>query len=131
MEGVTMMSDVNNPHLIKSSEDLMMLRNKVRKAMTSRIRVQVGMGTCGLAAGAGKVHDRFKELCQEHGIDVDLSPVGCMGECAFEPMVEIVEIDGSSTIYCKVTKTIAEEIFKSHLLAGKPLDKYSLSRFKK
>jgi NADP-reducing hydrogenase subunit HndB len=54
-----------------------------------------------------------------------------MGECAFEPLVEVVDLDGHSIIYCKVNKKMVEDIVESHIKNGKKLEKYSLYRFKK
>jgi NADP-reducing hydrogenase subunit HndB len=54
-----------------------------------------------------------------------------MGECAYEPIVEIVESNGTKTIYCSVTERIAAEIVEEHILKGQRVDKYLLSRSKR
>jgi NADP-reducing hydrogenase subunit HndB len=63
--------------------------------------------------------------------NVEVTQVGCMGECAFEPIVEIVESNGSKTIYCLVTDRIASEIVEEHIMKGIRLDKYLLSKIKR
>ena len=95
-------------------------------------RIQIGFATCGIAAGAKPVFDLFVKKIAEYSIpDTTAVKVGCMGECAFEPIVEVVESDGTKTIYCKVTEQIASEIFEEHILKGQRLDKYLLSKTKR
>jgi NADP-reducing hydrogenase subunit HndB len=122
---------MSETRMIRTFEDLESRRQTVRERMSGKTRIQVGLGTCGRAAGAGKTFDVFAESVIQHGLEADVIQVGCMGECAFEPMVEIIGTDGTSTIYCKVTKAVAEDIVKHHLVNGKTLDKYLLSRWKK
>ncbi|RKY18840.1 MAG: NADH-quinone oxidoreductase subunit F, partial [Planctomycetota bacterium] len=47
----------------------------------------VGTGTCGLAAGAGKVLEALRERTAEIGAEV--VEVGCIGYCAAEPLVDV------------------------------------------
>jgi NADP-reducing hydrogenase subunit HndB len=95
-------------------------------------RIQVGYGTCGIAAGAKPVYDTFiKEIAAYKINNVEITMVGCMGECAFEPIVEIVESDGTKTIYCMVTDRMASEIVEEHIINGKRIDKYLLSKIKR
>ena len=63
------------------------------------MRVTVGMGSCGVAAGADKI---FRQL---H--DCDPVSVGCVGMCYLEPIVTIDE-----KIYVKVNEAAAREIEK-------------------
>jgi len=117
---------------MKSIDDLKALKEKSSLHMRRGIRIQIGMGTCGLAAGANRVHDFFVEALETHKIEhAYVTQVGCMGECAFEPLVEVVDLDGHSIIYCKVNKKMVDDIVKSHIINGKKLEKYSLYRFKK
>lgn len=47
------------------------------------MRIAVGQGSCGIAAGAGGVYSRLKELCD------DVHTTGCIGMCFAEPIVDI------------------------------------------
>ncbi|MFA5007467.1 MAG: (2Fe-2S) ferredoxin domain-containing protein [Candidatus Izemoplasmatales bacterium] len=122
---------------MKSLEDLKKLRDQSLKNMQMRYqvggtRIQVGMGTCGIAAGARPVLNKFVEEISEHELkNVVVTQVGCMGECAFEPIVEIVDQDGTSSIYCKVTERMVDEIVEEHLVNGHRLDRYLLSSVKR
>jgi NADH-quinone oxidoreductase subunit F len=78
-------------------------------------RIIVGMGTCGLSAGAQSSYDRLRELSE--GSDCALTIAGCIGMCYREPLVEIRE-GGRRVIYGEVTPQRAEEIWKHHVLGG-------------
>ena len=54
------------------------------------IRVILGEGSCGLAAGAGKVHTAIEALMQEND-SFFLGSTGCNGMCFLEPIVDIYE----------------------------------------
>ncbi len=122
---------------MKTLEELKKLREESYKkmymrGMTQGIRVQVGYGTCGIAAGAKPVYDTFVSEVESLKLNnVEVTKVGCMGECAFEPIVEIVESNGSKTIYCLVTDRIASEIVEEHIVKGNRIDKYLLSKIKR
>ncbi|XFA98305.1 ferredoxin [Candidatus Izemoplasma sp. B36] len=122
---------------MKTLEELKVLReesyNKMyMRGMTEGVRVQVGYGTCGIAAGAKPVYDTFVSEVESLKLNnVEVTKVGCMGECAFEPIVEIVESNGSKTIYCLVTDRIASEIIEEHIVKGNRIDKYLLSKIKR
>nr|WP_321499606.1 NADH-ubiquinone oxidoreductase-F iron-sulfur binding region domain-containing protein [uncultured Dethiosulfovibrio sp.] len=87
----------------------------------SKTIVKIGMGSCGIAAGAKPVEAKLRALLEDHG-DVELRKVGCVGLCFQEPLVE-VERDGESTLYGHVTESFVEDIVKEHVLGGKKLDK--------
>jgi len=122
---------------VKSLEDLKKLRDQSLKNMTMRYqtggtRIQVGMGTCGIAAGARPVMQKFlEEITYRHLKNVTVTQVGCMGECAFEPIVEVVEQNGNSTIYCNVSERMVAEIVEEHVISGKRLERYLLSGVKR
>jgi len=81
-------------------------------------RIKVGMASCGIAAGAEAVYRRLSQLASTVGLEV--SPVGCIGLCYKEPLVEVEGPDGSYT-YGDVNEALAERIFQEHVLGGKPL----------
>ena len=122
---------------MKSLEDLKKLRDQAIKTMDMRYhnggtRIQIGMATCGIAAGARPVMNKFlEEIAARQLKDVIVTQVGCMGECAFEPIVEIVEADGTRTVYAKVSERMVAEIVEEHIQAGKRLDRYMLGTIKR
>ena len=52
------------------------------------MKIIVGEGSCGIAAGAGKVYDELQALLQP-GEAITLGVTGCIGMCFLEPIVDI------------------------------------------
>ncbi len=84
-------------------------------------QVIVGMGTCGLSAGAQKVFEKFHEFIQEKNLPVILKETGCIGMCYREVLVELRDGDGQDYLYGEVTPERVEKIVESHLLQDQPL----------
>lgn len=86
----------------------------------------IGMGTCGLAAGAQKVEEAIIGELKKLNIQAHIEATGCIGFCAKEVIVDI-KLPGQDRIsYCEITpkfvprliqKTLVEKgIFKEKLL---------------
>ncbi len=75
-----------------------------------KTRVFVGLGSCGIAAGAQDVFDYFKENINTAVSDLEVT--SCVGMCYAEPIVE-VEHQGRRIRYGYVDKTFADEIIQS------------------
>ena len=74
------------------------------------MRITVGKGSCGIAAGASEVFDRLEQGLQKP-TDCSLAVTGCIGTCYLEPIVNIEK--GSETLtFVKVTPGAADEILK-------------------
>jgi NADH-quinone oxidoreductase subunit F len=84
-------------------------------------KIIVGMGTCGLSAGAQATYDRLKELSEEDPGAFELSGTGCIGMCYREPLVEVREGD-ARTIYGEVTPEVADLIVERHVRSGERLE---------
>jgi NADH-quinone oxidoreductase subunit F len=59
--------------------------------------VRIGMGSCGIAAGAQRVRDAVLAHASIRGVEVRTRPVGCEGAC-HEEVRMTVERDGSSSV---------------------------------
>jgi NADP-reducing hydrogenase subunit HndB len=107
-------------------------KNDLRKrdAEGKEIQVVVGMGTCGIAAGAKVTLDAFiKALDDSKLVDsVLVRQTGCMGLCHSEPTVEVIVPGMPAVIYGKVDAGVAEEIVKKHLIGRELLDNHILDR---
>jgi len=108
-------------------DDLRKLRDEKKKTMTQRdstdkrAEVVIGMGTCGIAAGAKAVFDAFLDEMEKVGItDVTIKQTGCMGLCFSEPTVEVLCDDMPHVVYGNVDEKTARRIVRDHLL-GKAL----------
>ena len=92
------------------------------KAMqqSDKLRILIGMGTCGRAAGAEDVLDALnKKLVQEH-IPAEILRVGCIGLCYAEPLIELVKPGMPSVFYGDLTSELISEIVDDYLVAGNP-----------
>ncbi len=83
-------------------------------------QVFVGMGTCGLSAGAQAVYNRLKDLSAQNPEACKLEITGCIGMCFREPLVEVRE-NGTRVIYGDVDPDRAGEIFERHVRGGEVL----------
>jgi len=108
-------------------DDLRKLRDEKKKSMTQRdaegkrAEVIIGMGTCGIAAGAKTVFDAFLDEMSQAGItDVTIKQTGCMGLCFSEPTVEVNCDDMPHVVYGNVDEKTARRIVREHL-EGKAL----------
>ncbi len=75
------------------------------------MRIVIGEGSCGIAAGAGKVHNALAEALQ--GTDISIGIAGCIGMCFLEPVVDIY--DGKTLLkrLVRVTANDAEAIVEA------------------
>ena len=97
---------------MKSIEELKAIRDRMQSQVNlrnddKRVRVLVGMATCGISAGARPVLAAITEEVEKRGLkDVMVTQTGCIGICRMEPVVEIYE-----------GETVAEKLM-GELLSG-------------
>lgn len=108
-----------------SLEDLKRIREEKMAEMNQRdmenkkVQIIVGMGTCGIAAGAKEAFDAFVDELQRQNLqDVTIRQTGCMGLCHSEPTVEVVVPDMPTVIYGKVDAETAKKIVTQHIMKG-------------
>ena len=83
-------------------------------------QIIIGMGTCGIAAGAKTVLDAFlQELDSHHLENVSVTQTGCMGLCYVEPTVEVLSPGMPPVIYGKVDAAVAHTIVEEHIMRNK------------
>lgn len=110
-------------------EDLRKLRGEKQKAMEMRegsnkdVQVIVGMGTCGIAAGAKDTFTALVDTLTEKGLtNVLIRQTGCMGLCHSEPTVEVIAPDMPAIIYGHVDAATAKEIVEKHIVGKELVD---------
>jgi NADH:ubiquinone oxidoreductase subunit F (NADH-binding)/(2Fe-2S) ferredoxin len=86
-----------------------------------KIKITVGMATCGLAAGAAAIYDALKQRLEQRGLDATLTKTGCLGCCHQEPIVEVrLPLAGSAPLlYTKLTRARARALV-DELARGAP-----------
>jgi NADP-reducing hydrogenase subunit HndB len=117
-------------------DDLRKLRDSKKTELRKRdadgknIQVIVGMGTCGIAAGAKVTLEAFLASLDEKKLvdDVLVRQTGCMGLCHSEPTVEVIVPGMPTVIYGKVDAAVVKEIVETHLIGRKLLDNHIMDR---
>ena len=94
-----------------------------------RTRVIVGLGTCGIAAGARSVMQAIMEELQKRGIkDVSIETTGCIGMCQKEPLVDIIREGQPRITYGPVKVEDASRLVSSHIVNGSILEDILVGR---
>ncbi len=84
-------------------------------------RVAVGMGSCGIAAGAHEVAAAVRKELRRRKLKVPLGITGCLGMCYREVLLEVYDGWRGRTVYGDVTPERVSKIVESHLVQGKPV----------
>ena len=114
-------------------EDLEKIKTKTLDSLKLRGgefrgRINIHMGTCGLAAGAEEVMEVVKSEIAERGMkDVIITSSGCPGLCEQEPMATIELVGKSPVKYVNLNAEKMHQIMKSHVAEGTIVEEYALS----
>ncbi len=122
---------------MKTLAELQAIREAMKDKVSIRggthgIRVVVGMATCGIAAGARPVLNKFVEDVANEGLSdkVTVTQTGCIGICQYEPVVEVFEPDKEKVTYVKMTAEKAHRVVEEHLKGGKVVHEYTIGESK-
>ena len=118
---------------MKSLAELQAIRDKMQKQMDvrdnteDRIRVVVGMATCGIAAGARPVLTAFLEEIEKRNLEnVTVTQTGCIGVCRLEPIVEVYVPGEEKVTYVKLTPDMVPKIVSEHLVNRRVVAEYTI-----
>ena len=122
---------------MKSLQELQAIRDKMKANISTtrdnseaKVRVVVGMATCGIAAGARPVLNAFNEEIAKRGIEgVMVGQTGCIGICQYEPVVEIYEGD-TKTTYVKMDAEKVARVVSEHVIGKKPVTEFTIGALK-
>ncbi|MDD5348004.1 MAG: FAD-dependent oxidoreductase [Candidatus Omnitrophica bacterium] len=99
----------------------------LKKYQPDKVRIAVGMGTCGIGNGADEVLKAFAEVLKKKKVPAFLVRTGCFGFCAEEPLVN-VHIPGLPLVILhqvkvkdvpKIVEGIKKEAFAERLVLCK------------
>ena len=106
-------------------DDLRKLRDEKQKAVEKRdptnkdVQIIVGMGTCGIAAGAREVMTAvLEELAKRNLNNVSVLQTGCIGMCQKEPLLDVVRPGEDRVTYGPVSPSDVPRIIAEHLVNG-------------
>ncbi len=109
---------------MKSLADLHALRDKLKADIKLRkdegTVIIVGMGTCGIAAGAREVMSAIlDELAARKLNDVQVRQTGCIGMCEKEVLVDVIRPGEPRITYGKVKPDDVKKIIADHVVNGR------------
>lgn len=109
---------------MKSLKELEEIKKKAQEMTKIRegedaTKIIVGMGTCGIAAGARDVMAAvLDELGKRDLNDVAVTQTGCIGICEQEPLLTVVKAGQNKVTYGRVSPEKAREIIARHVVNG-------------
>jgi NADP-reducing hydrogenase subunit HndB len=115
---------------IKSLEDLNRFREEVvaerqRKVSAGDIQVVVGLGACGIAAGALETLQALQQQVKAAGLkNVTITQSGCIGLCKHEPIVEVIIGDSPGVTYGRVTPEVVQRIVQEDILDHRVVEEF-------
>ncbi len=119
---------------MKTTEDLKKVKQKALDEIKLRegkesIRIVVGMGTCGIAAGAREIMTTIlEELSKRNLTDVTVRQTGCIGMCAKEPLID-VKVAGQSTVtYGNLDEAKVRQIVAQHIVNGMVVNNWVINK---
>ncbi len=120
--------------MIKNLDDLQKFKEEQKNAMdkrqaSQRANIVIGMGTCGIAAGAQEVLDAINdELVRRKIKDVTITQTGCVGLCAKEPWLEVIMPGIPKVIYGNIDAGKARQIIAHHIVNGIIVSQWAINK---
>lgn len=100
--------------------------DKIRITPNKEVRISVGMGTCGISAGAEKIYNFLKEEIKNRNLVVEVFKTGCIGLCKYEPIVEVYK-NGKRTTYINIDLEKIIKIIEEHIIRDIIVSDYLIS----
>jgi NADH-quinone oxidoreductase subunit F len=76
--------------------------------------IRLGLGSCCVARGSGKLNEALQRALSETGVRAAVKRVGCVGMCYQTPLLEVVLPDNRSFLYARVQPQDAKAILLRH-----------------
>jgi len=76
--------------------------------------IRLGLGSCCVARGSGRLHEALDQALAQTGVDVPVKRVGCVGMCHQTPLLEVIQPNGASFLYARVQPEDAKAIVWRH-----------------
>ena len=119
---------VRNKMKVKTIHDLNKLKSEGEKLLRPRnIRIQIGTAPCALSKGAKDVTEKLKKELEQQKVDAVVVPVGCIGICYEEPIVEVIAPGKPKLTYKRITTDKVPSLVKA-IVKGKVLKQHALYR---
>ncbi len=117
---------------IKNLQELTRVREQAKRNIKLRqdigTTIYVGMGTCGIAAGARETMYAIEQELAKRQIDAHVSSVGCIGMCIKEPLVDIQQAGKSHVLYANIKPDMVPRLISEHIMKGEPVTEWVICR---
>jgi len=90
--------------------------------------ILIGMGTCGIAAGASEVAQAARQDVEKRGLRAQIVGVGCIGMCVKEPLMDIWLPGRPRITYANVKPEMVPQLIEEHLVNGRVVKKLALAQ---
>jgi len=121
---------------VKSLDELKALRDKLKSendvnlSGEDKIRVVVGMATCGMAAGSRPVLAALSEEVEKRQLqNVAVKQTGCIGFCQFEPIVEVFQTGREKVTYAVMTPERIARVVNDHIVNGNVVKEFVIGSY--
>ncbi|MFW6035077.1 MAG: FAD-dependent oxidoreductase, partial [Halothermotrichaceae bacterium] len=111
---------------IGSLNDLSNIKQKILKEKNTGkdTKIVIGMGTCGIAAGAQEIYEAVNEEIDRQNIkNVEVTKTGCLGLCAREPLLEVRQ-GNTRVIYGDLDREKAREVVIENVIEGNIISRW-------
>ena len=92
-----------------------------------KTKIIVGMGSCGIASGAGEVLEAISNEVKKHNLDAVVTQTACIGFCQKGPIVHVLEPGKPRIIYGSITVEQVSE-FIADLARGRIKKEWAICR---
>lgn len=96
---------------IQTVEDLKSVATAGQASLyPDRLKIVVGMATCGLAAGAQAIYETLQQRVEQRGLNAILTSTGCIGCCQQEPLVDVRLPGAGRVLFTRMTRPSARAL---------------------
>lgn len=118
------MPKLNSPAQLSELREA--VQRDLKEKLASETIITVGMGTCGLAAGAGDTYRAIQKELVTRNLQATLRSVGCIGMCVREPLVDIQRPGEARVTYANVSPGRISRLIEEHLVNGQFVQEWAI-----
>jgi len=96
------------------------LRQRASGRDGNRGEIRLGLGSCCVARGSGRLWEALDQALAQTGAQVAVKRVGCVGMCHQTPLLEVIPREGPSFLYARVQPEDAGPIVAGHFADRDP-----------
>ncbi len=122
------MSESVQTRVIRALADLEQVAQIGRQRLYPQcIKLKVGLGTCGIAAGAVRLREALETEVRKRGLDAEVSATTCIGFCQREPLVDVQVPGRSRVLYGDMTPDSVGDLLDA-IERGEVLSEHAIAR---